>query len=89
MKKDRLIKLGILAAVTIVVSLLVCFVDKAPIGPKATVVGMSHINGFFRDIFKQDVDITVIHRVTDILALSCDIQSCLQYAFIIKIIRHL
>lgn len=52
MKKDRLIKLGILAGVTIIVSLLVCFVDKAPIGPKATVVGMSHINGFFRDIFK-------------------------------------
>ena len=76
MKKDRLIKLGILAAVTVVLSLLVCFVDKATIGPKATVVGMSHINGFFRDIFKFSKPLYVITNLLGYLA----ILICLCFA---------
>lgn len=76
MKKDRLIKLGILAGVTIIVSLLVCFVDKAVIGPKATAVGMSHINGFFRDIFKFSKFWYVITNLLGYLA----IVVCLCFA---------
>ena len=45
MKKDKLIKLRILAGFTVVFSLLVCFVDRAPIGPEGTSVGLSSING--------------------------------------------
>ena len=51
MKKERLIKLRILAGVTLLFSLLFVLVDKAPIGPKGTVVGFSHFNAFFSKIF--------------------------------------
>lgn len=78
MKKDKLIKLGILAGFTVVFSLLVCFVDRAPIGPKASSVGFSHVNGFFRNIFKFN---NVLYILTNILGYLA-ILVCLFFGFI-------
>ena len=78
MKKDKLIKLRILAGFTVIFSLLVCFVDRAPIGPKGTSVGFSHINGFFRNIFKFSNALYVITNILGYLA----ILVCLFFGFI-------
>ena len=69
MKKDKLIKLRILAGFTVVFSLLVCFVDRARIGPKGTSVGFSHINGFFRNIFKFSNALYIITNILGYLAI--------------------
>ena len=78
MKKEKLIKLRILLVFTIVFSLLVCFVDRAAIGPKGTTVGFSHINGFFREIFKFSNPLYVITNIFGYLA----ILVCLFFGFI-------
>jgi len=78
MKKDKLIKLRILAGFTVIFSLLVCFVDRAPIGPNGTSVGFSHINGFFRNIFKFSNALYVITNILGYLA----ILVCLFFGFI-------
>lgn len=78
MKKDRFIKLGILAGVTMILSLLVCFVDKGIVGPKATSVGFSHINAFFAGIFTFNKPLYILTNLLGYLA----ILICLGFAFI-------
>ena len=69
MKKDRLIKLRILAGVTLLFSLLFVLVDKAPIGPKGTVVGFSHFNAFFSKIFTFKNAFYIITNILGYLAI--------------------
>ena len=76
--KKRFIKLGILAGITVIFSILVCCVDKAIIGPTATAVGFSHINGFFAGIFKFNKPLYIITNILGYLA----ILICLCFAFI-------
>ena len=63
MKKQRFIDFAVILAVTVLFSILVCFVDVAAIGPAGTKVGFSHINGFFRDMIPLNM---VLYRVTNL-----------------------
>ncbi len=78
MKNKKFASFLILLAVTVIFSLLVCFVDRAAIGPKNTVVGFSHINAFFRDLIGTRM---VLYTITNILGYLA-ILVCIGFGFI-------
>ena len=77
MKKQRFIDFAVILAVTILFSILVCFVDVAAIGPVGTKVGFSHINGFFRDMIPLNM---VLYRITNLLGYMA-LLVCCGFAF--------
>jgi undecaprenyl-diphosphatase len=53
--------------ITGIYTVLVCTVNKAPIGPEGTVVGFSAINGTFRDVISADGPNMFFDKVTDLI----------------------
>ncbi len=50
MNKKKLKNLLILFGITVLFTLIVCFIDKKPIGPVNTSVGLATLNGWFKDL---------------------------------------
>ena len=63
-KKTSLITAIILVLVSIIYTVLVCVVDKAPIGPEGTSVGFSAINGAFADAVGLNL---LWDKITDVM----------------------
>ena len=64
--KNSFIKAAISAFFTIVLIVLVRFVDVASIGPEGTKIGMSHLNSFFFNLFGVNI---IWYRITDWLGI--------------------
>ena len=78
MKKDRFIKLAVLAACTFIFCLLVMIVDRAAIGPNGTVVGFAAINGAVAKALPYKGFFYVLTNLLGYVA----ILVCLFFAFI-------
>ncbi|MBR6302534.1 MAG: phosphatase PAP2 family protein [Lachnospiraceae bacterium] len=62
-KKTSLITAIVLTLITILYTVLVWKVDRAPIGPEGTWVGFSSLNGSFRDAIGTNL---ILDKVTDV-----------------------
>ncbi len=77
MENKKLRTFLILLAVTVVFSVLVIAVDKAPIGPHSTVVGFSHLNGALAKLIGTHM---ALYKITNILGYLA-ILVCLWFGF--------
>ena len=64
MENRKLRTFLILLAVTVVFSVLVIAVDKAPIGPHSTVVGFSHLNSAMAKLIGTHM---ALYKITNLL----------------------
>ena len=78
MKKDKLLRLLILAGCTFVFCLLVMIIDRQPIGPNGTTVGFAALNGAVSKIFPFK---NIFYVLTNLLGYIA-ILVCLFFAFI-------
>ena len=78
MKTKNYTNFLVLLLVTVIFSLLVCFVDKAVIGPANTSGGFSHLNAFFRDLIGTNMSLYTITNILGYLA----ILVCCGFGFI-------
>ena len=69
MKNEKYRNIIILATVTVVFSLMVILIDKAPIGPANTSVGFSHLNGWVAGIFPFKKGLYTLTNILGYLAI--------------------